>query len=187
MEANAKLYQDLERVLLTRDQIHEAVVKLGRQITADYAGRPPIMICILKGAAMFFTDLLREIDLPVTTEFMAISSYGSSTKSSGVVRILKDLDRDIAGRDVIVVEDIVDSGLTLSYLKGVLETRKAASVSIVTLLDKPARRRVPLEVQYSCFNIPDAFVVGYGLDYDEKYRNLPDIGVLHPKIYSDAE
>lgn len=187
MEANAKLYQDLERVLLTRDQIHEAVVKLGRQITADYAGRPPIMICILKGAAMFFTDLLREIDLPVTTEFMAISSYGSSTKSSGVVRILKDLDRDIAGRDVIVVEDIVDSGLTLSYLKGVLETRKAASVSIVTLLDKPARRRVPLEVQYSCFNIPDAFVVGYGLDYDEKYRNLPDIGVLHPKIYSGAE
>ena len=187
MEANAKLYQDLERVLLTRDQIHEAVVKLGRQITADYAGRPPIMICILKGAAMFFTDLLREIDLPVTTEFMAISSYGSSTKSSCVVRILKDLDRDIAGRDVIVVEDIVDSGLTLSYLKGVLETRKAASVSIVTLLDKPARRKVPLEVQYSCFNIPDAFVVGYGLDYDEKYRNLPDIGVLHPKIYSDAE
>ena len=187
MEANAKLYQDLERVLLTRDQIHEAVVKLGRQITADYAGRPPIMICILKGAAMFFTDLLREIDLPVTTEFMAISSYGSSTKSSGVVRILKDLDRDIAGRDVIVVEDIVDSGLTLSYLKGVLETRKAASVSIVTLLDKPARRKVPLEVQYSCFNIPDEFVVGYGLDYDEKYRNLPDIGVLHPKIYSDAE
>ena len=187
MEANAKLYQDLERVLLTRDQIHEAVVKLGRQITADYAGRPPSMICILKGAAMFFTDLLREIDLPVTTEFMAISSYGSSTKSSGVVRILKDLDRDIAGRDVIVVEDIVDSGLTLSYLKGVLETRKAASVSIVTLLDKPARRKVSLEVQYSCFNIPDAFVVGYGLDYDEKYRNLPDIGVLHPKIYSDAE
>ena len=187
MEANAKLYQDLERVLLTRDQIHEAVVKLGRQITADYAGRPPIMICILKGAAMFFTDLLREIDLPVTTEFMAISSYGSSTKSSGVVRILKDLDRDIAGRDVIVVEDIVDSGLTLSYLKGVLETRKAASVSIATLLDKPARRKVSLEVQYSCFNIPDAFVVGYGLDYDEKYRNLPDIGVLHPKIYSDAE
>ena len=187
MEANAKLYQDLERVLLTRDQIHEAVVKLGRQITADYAGRPPIMICILKGAAMFFTDLLREIDLPVTTEFMAISSYGSSTKSSGVVRILKDLDRDIAGRDVIVVEDIVDSGLTLSYLKGVLETRKAASVSIVTLLDKPARRKGPLEVQYSCFTIPDAFVVGYGLDYDEKYRNLPDIGVLHPKIYSDAE
>ena len=187
MEANAKLYQDLERVLLTRDQIHEAVVKLGRQITADYAGRPPIMICILKGAAMFFTDLLREIDLPVTTEFMAISSYGSSTKSSGVVRILKDLDRDIAGRDVIVVEDIVDSGLTLSYLKGVLETRKAASVSIVTLLDKPARRKVSLEVQYSCFNIPDAFVVGYGLDYDEKYRNLPDIGVLHPRIYTNQD
>ena len=187
MDTNAKLYQDLERVLLTREQIAQAVKEMGARLTRDFRGKEPVMICILKGAVMFYADLLREIDLPVTTEFMAISSYGSSTKSSGVVRILKDLDRDIAGRDVIVVEDIVDSGLTLSYLKGVLETRKAASVSIVTLLDKPARRKVPLEVQYSCFNIPDAFVVGYGLDYDEKYRNLPDIGVLHPKIYSDAE
>ena len=183
MNTNAALYGDLERILLTRDQIAQAVREMGQRITRDYAGRAPVMICILKGAVVFFSDLIREIDLPVTTEFMSISSYGSSTKSSGVVRILKDLDRDITGQDVLVVEDIVDSGLTLSYLKGVLQTRKAASINIATLLDKPARRVVPLEVKYHCFNIPDAFVVGYGLDYDEKYRNLPDIGVLAPKIY----
>lgn len=187
MDTNANIYNDLERILLTREQIHEAVKKLGQQITKDYADRPPVMVGILKGAMMFFSDLVREIDLPLTTDFMSISSYGSSTKSSGVVRILKDLDRDISGRDVIVVEDIVDSGLTLSYLTDVLKTRNAASVSIVTLLDKPARRKVPLTVEYSCFSIPDAFVVGYGLDYDEKYRNLPDIGVLHPRIYTDQD
>ena len=183
MDNNAALYGDLDRILLTREQIAQAVHDLGQRITRDYAGKAPVMICILKGACIFFSDLIREIDLPLTTEFMSISSYGSSTKSSGVVRILKDLDRDISGQDVLVVEDIVDSGMTLSYLRGILKTRHAASISIVTLLDKPARRRVPLEVQYSCFNIPDAFVVGYGLDYDEKYRNLPEIGVLHPKIY----
>ena len=184
MDTNARLYGDLEKILVTREEIRIKVKEMAERLTKDYAGKEPVMICILKGAFVFFSDLVREMDLPLTTEFMAISSYGSSTKSSGVVRILKDLDRDISGRDVLVVEDIVDSGLTLSYLKGVLETRKARSVAIVTLLDKPARRKVPLEVQYSCFNIPDAFVVGYGLDYDEKYRNLPDIGVLHPKIYA---
>lgn len=184
MDTNARLYEDLDRILLTREQIHQAVKELGAKITRDFAGKEPVLVGILKGAVVFFADLVREIDLPLTMEFMAISSYGSSTKSSGVVRILKDLDRDISGRHVLVVEDIVDSGLTLSYLKEVLETRNAASVSIVTLLDKPARRKAPLEVQYSCFNIPDAFVVGYGLDYDEKYRNLPDIGVLHPRIYT---
>ncbi|MBE5787521.1 MAG: hypoxanthine phosphoribosyltransferase [Clostridiales bacterium] len=181
------MYQDLDRILLTRDQIQEAVKKLGEKITRDYEGKKPVLIGILRGAVVFFADLVREIDLPLEMEFMAISSYGSSTKSSGVVRIVKDLDRDITGKDVLVVEDIVDSGLTLSHLKQVLETRNAASVSIVTLLDKPARRKVPLEVQYSCFSIPDAFVVGYGLDYDEKYRNLPDIGVLHPRIYTDED
>ena len=183
MDMQAGLYKDLERILLTKEEIREAVKELGKRITRDYAGKSPVVICILKGASVFFTDLIREIDLPLTTEFMSISSYGNSTKSSGVVRILKDLDRDISGQDVLIVEDIVDSGLTLSYLKGVLENRKAASISIVTLLDKPARRKAPLEVQYSCFHIPDAFVVGYGLDYDEKYRNLPDIGVLSPRIY----
>ena len=188
MNEQRKTYADLkDELLITRDQIAKRVKEMGAEITRDFEGKDLTVICILKGAVVFFVDLIREIDLPMTMDFMAISSYGSATKSSGVVRILKDLDRDIAGRDVIVVEDIVDSGLTLSYLKGVLETRKAASVSIVTLLDKPARRKVSLEVQYSCFNIPDAFVVGYGLDYDEKYRNLPDIGVLHPKIYSGAE
>ena len=187
MNTNAALYQDLEKVLLTREEITKAVKELGEKITKDFSDKPPVMICILKGAVVFFADLMREIDLPLDIEFMSISSYGSSTKSSGVVRILKDLDRDITGRHVLVVEDIVDSGLTLSYLKGVLETRNAASVSIATLLDKPARRKAPLEVQYSCFQIPDAFVVGYGLDYDEKYRNLPDIGVLHPKIYTKED
>ena len=183
METNAVLYQDLTQVLVTREEIARAVREMGARITQDYAGKAPVMICILKGASVFFADLIREIDLPVTTEFMSISSYGSGTKSTGVVRILKDLDRDISGQDVLVVEDIVDSGLTLSYLSEVLKTRNAKSVSIVTLLDKPARRKVPLEVKYHCFDIPDAFVVGYGLDYDEKYRNLPDIGILSPKIY----
>ena len=185
MDTNAKLYQDLERVLITREEIHEAVKKLGQQITKDYAGKEPLMVCILKGAVMFYNDLIREIDLPITMEFMAISSYGNSTKTSGVVNIRKDMDVDITGRDIIIVEDIVDSGMTLSYLKEVLETRNAASISIATLLNKPARRRVDLDVEYYCFNIPDAFVVGYGLDYAEKYRNLPDIGVLHPRIYTN--
>ena len=184
MDSHAALYNDLEKILVPRDEIQRAVRELGQKITRDYAGKAPVMICILKGAVVFFSDLIREIDLPLSIEFISISSYGVSTKSSGVVRILKDLDRDITGKNVLVVEDIVDSGLTLSYLKHVLDNRNAASVSIVTLLDKPARRRVPLQVQYSCFKIKDAFVVGYGLDYDEKYRNLPDIGVLHPNIYS---
>ena len=184
MDTKASLYGDLERVLLTREEIAAKVKEIGRKITKDFEGKKPVFICILKGASVFFTDLIREVDLPLTTEFMAVSSYGSSTKSSGVVRILKDLDRPIDGKDVLIVEDIVDSGMTLHYLKGVLEQRNAASVSIVTLLDKPARRRVELKTQYCCFDIPDAFVVGYGLDYDEKYRNLPDIGVLHPRIYA---
>ena len=184
MDTNAKIYGDLEKILVTREQIAKAVKDLGRRLTQDFAGKEPVMICILKGASVFFTDLIREIDLPLTTEFMAVSSYGSSTKSTGVVKIVKDLDKPVTGRDVVLVEDIVDSGMTLSYLKKVFANREAASVSIVTLLDKPARRRVDLQVKYSCFNIPDAFVVGYGLDYDEKYRNLPDIGVLHPRIYT---
>ena len=184
MDTNAKIYGDLEKILVTREQIAKAVKDLGRRLTQDFAGKEPVMICILKGASVFFTDLIREIDLPLTTEFMAVSSYGSSTKSTGVVKIVKDLDKPVTGRDVVLVEDIVDSGMTLSYLKKVFANREAASVSIVTLLDKPARRRVDLQVQYSCFNIPDAFVVGYGLDYDEKYRNLPDIGVLAPALYS---
>jgi len=184
MEKTAELYQDLERILVTKEEIAERVRALGQKITEDYAGKAPVIICILKGASIFFSDLIREIELPVTTDFMAISSYGSATKTTGVVRVLKDLDRDILGKDVIIVEDIVDSGITLSYLRKILLQRGAASLRIATLLDKPARRKVQdLQVDYVCFDIPDAFVVGYGLDYDQVYRNLPDIGVLSPRIY----
>ena len=184
MDQNSELYKDLDRVLLTREEIAVKVRELGEKITRDYAGRKPVLVCILKGAAVFFTDLIREIDLPLTLDFMAISSYGSATKTSGVVRILKDLDNDILGKDVIVVEDIVDSGITLSYLTKILVQRGAKSLRIAALLDKPARRKVQdLEVDYRCFDIPDAFVVGYGLDYNQTYRNLPDIGVLSPRIY----
>ena len=186
MEQTSELYKDLEKVLLTKEEILEKVRELGRQITRDYAGKNPVMVCILKGAAVFFTDLIREIDLPLTLDFMAISSYGSATKTSGVVRILKDLDNDILGKDVIVVEDIVDTGITLTYLSRILQQRGAKSLKIATLLDKPARRKVQdLKVDYMCFDIPDAFVVGYGLDYDQRYRNLPDIGILSPKIYGN--
>lgn len=185
MDRSARIYGDIEKILLSREEIAESVAKLGKRITEEYDGKDVVFIGILKGAMTFFSDLIREVDLPLDVEFMAISSYGRSTKSSGVVRIMKDLDRDITGKHVVVVEDIVDSGMTLSYLKEVLNTRNAASVEIAALLDKPARRRVPLEVKYSCFNIPDAFVVGYGLDYAEKYRNLPDIGILKPCIYEN--
>ena len=184
MERDNALYRDLDRILVTREQIHDKVKELGQQIARDYAGKEPVMICILKGASVFFTDLIREVPLQLTTDFMAISSYGSATKTSGVVRILKDLDKDILGKDVIIVEDIVDTGITLSYLMKILVQRGAASLRIAALLDKTARRKVPdLQVDYVCFDIPDAFVVGYGLDYDQKYRNLPDIGILSPRVY----
>ena len=184
MESNRAMYNDLDEILYTKEQLAEAVKKLGQQITKDYEGKKPVMICILKGASVFFVDLIREVDLPLEIDFMAVSSYGASTQSSGEVKMIKDLDRSINGRDVIVVEDIVDSGMTLSFLKRTLLGRGANSLRIATLLDKPARRRVELEVDYSCFEIPDAFVVGYGLDYNETYRNLPDIGVLDPSVYA---
>ena len=187
MNTDAMIYQDLERILVSREEIAEAVKKLGAQITRDYANKELVMVCILKGASLFFTDLIREVDLPLSVEFMSVSSYGSGTSSTGVVRILKDLDRNIENKHVLIVEDIVDSGKTLHYLTNLLTQRRPASIRIATLLDKPARRVVDLTVQYSCFNIPDAFVVGYGLDYDEKYRNLPDIGVLHPRIYKNEQ
>lgn len=187
METNRVMYNDLESILYTKEQLAEAVKKLGQQITKDYQGKKPVIVCILKGASVFFVDLIREIDLPLEIDFMVVSSYGASTKSSGEVKLVKDLDRSINGRDVIVVEDIVDSGMTLSFLKRTLLGRGATSLRIATLLDKPARRRVELEVDYSCFEIPDAFVVGYGLDYNETYRNLPDIGVLSPRIYASEE
>lgn len=187
MDKSAKLYQDIDHILVKRSEIQAAVQRLGAQITADYAGKEPMIVGILKGAVVFYSDLIREIDLPLRTDFMSVSSYGRSTKSSGVVQIRKDLDRDITGMDVIIVEDIVDSGVTLHYLKELLSVRGAASIRIATLLDKPARRRVDLKADYSCFVIPDEFVVGYGLDYDEQYRNLPDIGVLAPRIYQKED
>ena len=143
------------------------------------------MVCILKGASIFFADLIREIDLPLTIDFMVVSSYGASTVSSGEVRLIKDLDRSILDKDVILVEDIVDTGMTLKYLKRLLVSRGANSMKIATLLDKPARRVSELTVDYSCFEIPDAFVVGYGLDYDEVYRNLPEVGILSPSVYEN--
>ena len=184
MNANRQMYADLkEELLLTREQIAARVAEMGRQITEDFRGRDLTVICILKGAVVFFVDLVREIDLPMTMDFMAISSYGSATKSSGVVRILKDLDKPVNGKDVLIIEDIVDSGMTLSFLRENLLSRGAASLHIATLLDKPERRRVPLHVDYVGFTIPDEFVVGYGLDYAERYRNLPDIGILKPEVY----
>ena len=183
METNAALYGDLSKILVTREEIAAAVEKMGRRITEDYRGKEPLLIGILKGAVVFYADLIRSIDLPLSMDFMVVSSYGASTKTSGVVQVVKDVGQDITGRDVLIVEDIVDSGMTLNYLKNYLSSRGAASIRIVTLLDKPERRRVDLTADYYCFTIPDEFVVGYGLDYDEKYRNLPDIGVLKPEIY----
>lgn len=184
MNQDSPLFKDISSVLYTEEALHAAVAELGQRITQDYQGKTPLMICILKGASVFFTDLIRQIDLPLEIEFMAISSYGASTVSSGEVRVNKDLDRPIQGRDVLIVEDIVDSGMTLSYLTRLLHNRGARSLKLVSLLDKPSRRTVQLNVDYSCFKIPDAFVVGYGLDYDEKYRNLPVVGVLDPKVYT---
>ena len=184
MDTNAALYGDLTQVLVTREEIAAAVKKLGDQITRDYQGKELMLVGILKGAVVFFADLVREIDLPVKMEFMAVSSYGATTKTTGVVKLVKDLTVDITGMHVLIVEDIVDSGMTLNYLKNYLASRGAASIRICTLLDKPERRRVELKADYFCFTIPDEFVVGYGLDYAEKYRNLPDIGVLDPRIYA---
>ena len=184
MNEQRKMYADLkDELLITRDQIAVRVKEMGAEITRDFEGKDLTVICILKGAVVFFVDLIREIDLPMTMDFMAISSYGSATKSSGVVRILKDLDHGIEGKDVLIVEDIVDSGMSMSYLLNSLKTRNPASVKLLTLLDKPDRRRVELNADYIGFTIPDEFVIGYGLDYAEHYRNLPDVCILSPKMY----
>lgn len=178
------MHKDLAYVLLEEEAIQKRVEELGRQITRDYEGKELVLVGILKGAVVFFSDLIRHVELPMSMDFMAISSYGNATKSAGVVRILKDLDKDIVGKHIIIVEDIVDSGLTLSFLKDNLVSRGAASLRICALLDKPERRKVDIKADYQGFTIPDAFVVGYGLDYAERYRNLPYIGVLKPEIYT---
>lgn len=175
---------DVERVIATQEQLNSRVKELAARVDADYEGKDLLLVGVLKGAIMAMADLSRAMQRHVEMDWMAVSSYGSGTKSSGVVRILKDLDRDITGRNILIVEDIVDSGLTLSWLKANLESRGAADVKILTILRKPDAAKVPVEVNYVGFDIPSDFVVGYGLDFDEKYRNLSFIGVLAKHMYS---
>jgi hypoxanthine phosphoribosyltransferase len=177
------LHQDVEEILVSTAQIREKIDQLGKQITNDYQGKDLLCVCILKGAVPFMADLIRSIDLPIEIEFMACSSYGASTKSSGQVRIVKDLDSSVQDRNILLVEDIIDTGLTLSYLVELMKGRDARSVKTATLLDKPSRRKVDLVPDYCGFQIPDKFAVGYGLDFAEKYRNLPYIGVLKEDVY----
>ncbi|ACS98742.1 MULTISPECIES: hypoxanthine phosphoribosyltransferase [Paenibacillus] len=177
------MLNDIKEVLYDEGQIKAKVKELGETLSRDFDGRNPLVICVLKGAFIFMSDLVKEMPIKLEIDFMAVSSYGASTKSSGVVKIIKDLDASVEGRDVLIVEDIIDSGLTLSYLIDVLERRNAKSVTVATLFDKPARRSVDLEADYTGFSLPDEFVVGYGLDYAEKYRNLPFIGILKPEVY----
>jgi len=188
MIRNADLEADIGDVLLTEDDIAAKVRELGRRISADYAGRTITLVSVLKGSLPFMADLMREISLPLRIDLMEVSSYGgSSTESSGLVRIMKDLSASIAGEDVLLVEDIIDTGLTLNYLLRYLRGKNPASLRICTLLDKPARRLVDIPVDYIGFEIPDQFVVGYGLDYGEQYRNLRFVGVLRPEVYGAAD
>jgi len=180
----ADMGTDLERILVTEEEIKTRLKEMAAEIDADYHGRDLLLVGVLKGAVMVMADLSRELRSPVHMDWMAVSSYGSGTKSSGVVRILKDLDRDISGKDVLIVEDIIDSGLTLSWLVANLESRGPASIEVATLLRKPDALKVDVNVKYVGFDIPDEFVVGYGLDYAERYRNVPFVGLLAPAVYS---
>ncbi len=179
------LHDDVEEILLDSQTVAARVAELGAQLSADYAGRDPVLVSVLKGALVFLADLMRAMDLPSSIDLMEVSSY-AGTETSGQVRILKDLSKPIEGRDVIVVEDIIDTGLTLNYLLGYLADRQPASIKICCLLDKPARRLADIPIDYIGFTIPDRFVIGYGLDYEERYRNLPYIGVLKPSVYGGA-
>ena len=177
--------KDIERILISEEELQNKVSEMGKQISRDFQGKDPIFVGVLKGCFIFMADLMRYVDISCSMDFMSVSSY-SGTSSTGAVKINKDLGEDIEGRHLIIVEDILDSGVTLSYLKQYLMVRKPASITIATLMDKPARRKADIHADYSCFGftIPNAFVVGYGLDYNERYRNLPYIGVLKPEIYS---
>jgi len=179
------MINDIKKILIDEDTLQNRVKELGSEITEDYKGKDLFLICVLKGAVVFVSDLMKRIDLPLEVDFMAVSSYGSDTKSSGVVRILKDLNKGIEGKNVLIVEDIIDSGLTLSYLIENLKARGPESVEICTILDKPDRRTVNIDIRYTGFQVPDEFVVGYGLDYAEKYRNLPYVAVLKEEIYNN--
>ena len=180
-----EMHKDVAYVMLDEEKIQARVKELSAQLDKLYEGRTPVVVCILKGSVVFFADLIRNMETPVTIDFMSVSSYGKGTKSTGVLVIKKDLATDIAGRDVLIVEDIIDSGNTLYNLKKMLIGRMPASVNIVTLLDKPERREVPMEPEYTGFVIEDEFVVGYGLDYAEEYRNLPYVGVLKRSVYEN--
>lgn len=175
--------KDIQSVLISEEELEKQVARIGAQISKDFAGKDPIFIGVLKGCFIFMADLMRHVSIKCSMDFMAVSSY-SGTTSTGAVKINKDLNEDIEGRHLIIVEDILDSGITLNYLKNYLMARNPASISIAALMDKPARRKADVYANYSCFEIPDAFVVGYGLDYNERYRNLPYIGVLKTEIYS---
>lgn len=177
------MINDVEKVLLSEEQLSQKIAELGEEISKDYQGKEIVAICVLKGAILFMADLASAVKVPMALDFMAVSSYGNGTSTSGTVRILKDLDNSIEGKHVLVVEDIIDSGVTLKYLLKNLKSRKPASIKLCTLLNKPERRRVEVDIDYCGFTVPDYFLVGYGLDYAEKYRNLPFIGILKPAIY----
>lgn len=176
---------DIQEILITEDAIAEKVKEMGKRITEDYRGKNLLMVSVLKGAFVFMADLMRAVEIPAHIDFMSISSYGGGVKTSGVVKIIKDLDMKIEGFDLLIVEDILDSGMTLSYLKEILQSRNPKSIRIATLLDKPDRRKVDVVADYTGFTIPDHFVVGYGLDCGEQYRNLPFVGVLSPSVYEN--
>jgi hypoxanthine phosphoribosyltransferase len=184
MEPTTPLHEDIQEVLISAEEIQEKITTLAKQITEDYRGKELLLVGVLKGAFVFMADLARSIELPLEFDFMAVSSYGSATKSSGVVRILKDLDHEVTGRHVVLVEDIIDSGLPISYLLRYLKARDPASLEICSLFWKTGEQAVPMKVKYPGFEIPPVFIVGYGLDYDERYRNLPYIGVLKPSAYA---
>lgn len=177
------MHNDIGEILLEKNQIAEAVKKLGKQISEDFAGKDLLLVSVLKGSVIFMADLMRAIELPCKIDFMAVSSYYGGVNTTGAVKIIKDLDTSVENLHVMLVEDILDTGTTLNYLKEILQKRNPASITIATLLDKPERRKADISADYVCFSVPDKFVVGYGLDYAEKYRNLPYIGVLKPEIY----
>ncbi|NCA66554.1 MAG: hypoxanthine phosphoribosyltransferase [Clostridia bacterium] len=178
-----ELYKDVAKILYSKEALEARTAELGAEISRDYKGKQLLMVCILRGAAIFFSDLIRKVDLDLEIDFMATSSYGADTKSSGEVKLQKDLNSPILGRDVLIVDDIIDSGLTLAYLKKLLLARNPASVKICALMEKPERKQANIEVDYVGFVVPNEFVVGYGLDYGEKYRQLPDVCVLSPEKY----
>ena len=175
---------DILKALITEEELHHKVAELGKKISEDYRDKNLLMVSVLKGSVVFMADLMREVTIPCEIDFMCVSSYGSGVKTSGVVKIIKDLDINLKDRDLLIVEDILDSGMTLSYIKTMLEQRGTRSIKICTLLDKPERRQADIKPDYACCHVTDEFVVGYGLDYDEKYRNLPYVGILKPEVYN---